>query len=917
MTETSSLSVTYSIPNSYAVTALPTSVSPIPNGKFSPPIVADEEEYTIKCICGYNDDDGNTVFCEKCDTWQHIECYYHGKKVPDIHFCTDCAPKDTFADINADKARERQRRARELLDGGGDRRVKRPAQKTQSKKKHRDTITTHPDQPNGWPLHERHESLTNGNSKDQPPPAKKPKTAHRPSGSIASLNGESRKRAHSTLQSYPSPSKSPQELYRTPSIPQYTTDFLELYNRDDGNMFAKDNEHTIQGSLQLSKWKNDPLLVASQPENAQNDKTPFVRTDSDWTDRNFPTVTVETMQNRTVDREAPSPTWKLVRLQSDVRKSTIVGEVHGQVGTLDEYCQQLTGPNRWKDLSHPDPFVFFHPHINVYIDSRRSGTQFRYIRRSCDPNVTMRSYITADDEVHHCFVANQDIQAGTELTASWYLSPQFLDKEQQFQERCDYISRVLANFGDCACGLPKCRLDAFDRRIHNLPDLPKPSAGRKKKVKTKHAISPQSNGQPTTSRAGSETVKAQDEDDDNRSSSSSSGNGIRSRDLTPQGGALLDEPPMLGAGLTQREIRKIQALEKAAQDKNHKTEKKQKKRPSGTPNLNTPNTGSRSDAKRYSGSPPPLRALQDASNRSTPSKQMPKLVRPVYVSAAVQTDPEPCEQELPLLKRRKFCTPTQRLLKKLLHHRTQSQATSVPTSPELTENDQQPVDAEMKDATTSVSTSPSTMKSAGTSPIVESPVSPTGPLPSQAAHTQQVHGLFKQPAPRLSLSSLPPVPTFSSTASSTTPSVTTPGAIAQSPGLIPPSTSGLTIPSAAAVTPSPAKKKLSLGDYMSRRKESSTPATEKPSLLSGSSDLERRGSEAKSDTDPKEKLDEAEASTTQAAGADVPENEEAVEDTPMADASEVKIEPAIMRQESSAVQNILSSLHEMQKKQNP
>lgn len=34
------------------------------------------EDYTIKCICGFQEDDGNTVYCERCDTWQHTECYY-------------------------------------------------------------------------------------------------------------------------------------------------------------------------------------------------------------------------------------------------------------------------------------------------------------------------------------------------------------------------------------------------------------------------------------------------------------------------------------------------------------------------------------------------------------------------------------------------------------------------------------------------------------------------------------------------------------------------------------------------------------------------------------------------------------------------------------------------------------------------
>ena len=47
--------------------------APSTNGGAAPDLV-DEEPYTIKCICDYSDDDGNTIYCETCDTWQHIEC---------------------------------------------------------------------------------------------------------------------------------------------------------------------------------------------------------------------------------------------------------------------------------------------------------------------------------------------------------------------------------------------------------------------------------------------------------------------------------------------------------------------------------------------------------------------------------------------------------------------------------------------------------------------------------------------------------------------------------------------------------------------------------------------------------------------------------------------------------------------------
>lgn len=938
MTETSSLLTTYSIPNPYQVTALPPAVSPLSNGhafaKPSPPNVA-EEEYTIKCICGYDDDDGNTVFCEKCDTWQHIECFYHQKPVPEIHLCIDCAPKETFGDINPEKARERQRRARELLDGGGDRRVKKPASKTH-KKKHRDTLPTN-GLPNGWTNHERQDSLPNG--RDQPPPAKKPKTSHRPSGSVASLNGESRKRAHSNVQSYPSPSKSPQESYRYPVIPQYTSDFLDLYERDEGSTDAKDNEYTIKASQHISRRKADHSLAATLSKDTQNDKNFLVKLGSEWDERALPSIEIETLRGKDPEAEGKCPVWKLLRLRSGVSKNTIVGEVRGQVGMLEEYSNQVFGPNRWKDLSHPDPFVFFHPLTSIYIDSRRSGTPFRYIRRSCDPNVTMRSYLTADDQVHHCFVANQDLPAGTELTATWYVPNHMRidstrdDKEDLYPEHVEYFSRILANFGDCACALSKCRLDSYDRRSSmKPPEVPKAGPGRKKKTKPKHAISPLSTGQATNSRAGSETVKGQEEDDDQRSTSGSSRNDVQSRDNTPQGGALLDEPPVLGNGLTAREMRKIQALEKASETRTQKVEKKQKKRPSAASTLNTPTaTTSKQlgstfagDNKRASISPPPVRALKDISNHSTPSKVVPRPSRPAYVSKSIQTDPEPCIVTPSPFKRRKFCTPTQRLLKILMQQRVESQTSPIDAGSESIALRETSQDVEMKDATTSISTTSSAKSSPGlreTSPQANTATSAQRPMPSQAAHTHTVHSMFRTPAPRLSLSTLPPVPVFSSSMSSTTPGATsvtetptvvTPAAL-QSPG-IPGLPTASTSGSMSLVSPSPAKKKLSLGDYM-KRKESSTPSAERSSLNLpdyAESGRERTVSESKSESEAKE----SSISPADIAQAKAADNEQAIEDTPMGDSpmplleksSEVAKQDADNGQAANNVQQMLSSL---------
>ena len=71
--------------------------------------IEEDADYKIKCLCGFQNDDGNLVFCDRCRTWQHIECYYYehyrNGMAPDVesfdHACVDCLPlaydkKDAF-----------------------------------------------------------------------------------------------------------------------------------------------------------------------------------------------------------------------------------------------------------------------------------------------------------------------------------------------------------------------------------------------------------------------------------------------------------------------------------------------------------------------------------------------------------------------------------------------------------------------------------------------------------------------------------------------------------------------------------------------------------------------------------------------------------------------------------------------------
>lgn len=705
MTDTSSVAFATHAQHTFPpVTAPSLQQSPVVNGSLSDSVPAEEDEpYTIKCICAYRDDDGNTVFCERCETWQHIDCYYHGKEVPDIHNCVDCEPRS----YDARKAQDRQnaRRLRELNDGGDRKTNKRPASKSHKKKPKEPTT----EQVNGTG-HQRHGSSV---GRDQPPPAKRPKTNHRSSNSVHAtpvLQPDARKRASSAS----SPVKSPLANHQSQS-PLYTQEFLTLYDQDKGLVDMKNNIfENISLAGDLASWLQDPSLL-SRASGGKLAPDVFTHVEPDFLQRT-PLVSRITKTDNSVSFDGRYPKWQYIRTDSSIRKDDIVGEVKGRIGHLRDYS--LDPKNRWKVIRHPDPFVFFHPQLPIYIDSREEGTEFRYVRRSCRPNLKLRTIITNETEFHFCFQAIQDIPAGTELTALWYTDPMLfgnlsngsngngLVKEEDDPvmntNRADWASRVLANFGGCACSGPQpCLLANFDHRQRPQSMNPK-AAAKRKRTKSKAVASPPGTGQAVNSRAGSEAIKAPEDDDglETRSATGSSRGQPKSRDLTP----VANQEALLKVGTSAREQRKIAAVESRFQMLEHDQppEKKQKKKRSSTGSTAAQPKGSKqyvdaSTSRHGSGSPtmrPTHRktsgSVRKVSQPNTPRVHSP-LTKPTYVDAQVQTEPEEPGLDFvppPVSRPRPIMTLTQRLLKRCHDDRRKSieelekRSPSIPVSPD-------------------------------------------------------------------------------------------------------------------------------------------------------------------------------------------------------------------------------------------
>ncbi|OOQ85963.1 putative PHD finger and SET domain protein [Penicillium brasilianum] len=873
MTDTSSLAITYATTDPYPVPVPASLGSPIANGAISDSVAPDEEEpYTIKCICAFDDDDGNTVFCEGCETWQHIICYYPDKRVPDVHNCVDCEPRQLDARRAAE--RQRQRRIREQSDDGD--RKKRSTTKSQRKKVRDGDV-------NGFG-HQRSES----GARDQPP-AKKTKTGHRSSASISALAGtptlpaESRKRRSSTSVA-PSPTKPP-----APFIPLYSNEFLRLYDCDDKRVDMDSNLFdTVNLLSDTASWVKDPEAL-SRVTNGGAENT-FNRSDAALDKSSWPALTTDTITDPSVDIGGKHPTWKFVKTLDAVQKDHVVGEITGKVGIFDDYCRDPN--NRWPELRHPEPFVFFSSHLPLYIDSRHEGSILRYTRRSCRPNVTMKIFITNDVEYHFCFVAKEDIPANSEITIMWYLDSQFFESTNGLVKQEDSateapaicISNTLANFGGCACDQPNCLLASLDRRRNpKLLESSKQSNGKRKKVKTKSIASPHDTGRASTSRAGSETTKHPEEDDgaiESRSTSGSARGQPRSRDLSPA---------MTGpAELSTREKRKIADAEKQFQQleqlDHRPTTQRKKKRVSGplaqtsagvstatqagsfgahrnstkSIHLETPGRSRSPTTAMSPGLPATGRhgSPRKSSGSNTPYAYSP-LGRPTYVNIGIQCDMDEVEyqaaRDASPHPRTTFVPRTVRILQRFKADRLRAQelarqqlssagsdsvVSARSSSPALTQSPitkQEKSDVIMSDAAPSeplhqgefeMQDASHDASHALSSDLVQidasKPVIPP-PWPSTAAHNTRLPGITTPERANLRVSMPPPsIPNVSvSPSSMSAVSLASPNTLDTSPHAT------LPTPGAVAPTPTPAKKKLSLGDYLIRRGTMATPTSEK------------------------------------------------------------------------------------------
>lgn len=408
------------------MTENPTILSP--SGPSQPPSLAnstttpeDAEDSSgeINCICEISEDDGFTICCDKCDTWQHLVCVeLTDENLPAEYYCPKCLPRS----LDVSKAKEIQRHRREELAKRSHKK-KKPAATSHKKKEH--TNGSNGNVPGR--VSTATEKAVSGYGK-----LPSPKETHQP---------PSRKRNHRALQSTNTTGSHPPSQFPAVGSVGFSNNNVTVLPGSPNIPFSTQGGETGNDTdydKSDKKYKQDFIDISSDPDQyagrtVQNFIENLASSTSEhpalpgelrmyYAHEKFESIELpKTSVRRLPDTSkvysgSEHPRWSLV-LETSVSPGELVTIYKGEVVLAKS--RQNESKNQLDVLRSPKLYVLFHPSLPIYIDARKWGSSARFIRRSCRPNLEIRTVVVDHSQVCFGLFAKNAIRAGTQLTLSW------------------------------------------------------------------------------------------------------------------------------------------------------------------------------------------------------------------------------------------------------------------------------------------------------------------------------------------------------------------------------------------------------------------------------------------------------------------------------------------------------------------
>ena len=343
--------------------------------------IVSKNDNIITCSCGTNkkvdsmnlSNDG-FLQCNHCHRWQHLNCYNLKTKMdvlPNKFYCKICKP-------NLDSDSYRINKKKKLL------------QKQQKEKINDLNLQIQIQIQKQLNLNILNQKSSNNN-----------KININSTGTIENKNDSENESPHTETHSplnsedkcSPTQSRLPflsSDLQQTRSNSEVSEDNFESYQYRDKYIKAFVDDHS-----------NDDWVF---PINKKMD------------------VLVDSIESRAVDEKTIG-----VFAKRDIVNKSYITEFFGMVDFQKNYTSNPI--NQYRIWATAQPEVIFHPHWPILIDARSlDGTNpkncIKFIRRSCNPNVTMStvkimSQITNKIEVYFMINAIKDIKQGDELLIGW------------------------------------------------------------------------------------------------------------------------------------------------------------------------------------------------------------------------------------------------------------------------------------------------------------------------------------------------------------------------------------------------------------------------------------------------------------------------------------------------------------------
>lgn len=346
------------------------------------------ESDSIRCICGYSDDDGFSVACDICSRWVHGACFsmYNDREVPDKWRCWVCEPRR----VDRERAvRIQSQRFKQLALA--------PLEVEKQKRRVSPGVERKPRKVNVAPL----------DTNSQPAPKRKRRMS-------VNTHPPNSQHPHLTEDEHIDIDEPPTNGYihiDTDLVPNSNTrDRLKRLAQHWRGVTALDSPTT---PIQLS-----PDAIPPAPQTSI---------------RPLPVSAYSHPLSSNSNPSVLPPSYALHTTQP-ISSSTLIAPYTSTIVPSNVY---LSDPlNSYAHLSLPKPFVhLFGPPLDVALDARTTGRESRFVRSGCRPNAILRPLLChhrhqrenpcsdpsseEEDNLSFGVFALRDLKANEEIVLGW------------------------------------------------------------------------------------------------------------------------------------------------------------------------------------------------------------------------------------------------------------------------------------------------------------------------------------------------------------------------------------------------------------------------------------------------------------------------------------------------------------------